>query len=497
MRHDPAEVDGQQDTAEDDIKRARGRPRLQTTDQTASERRRTQIRLAQRAYRSRKETAMNDLEDQVKKLKDANIEMQEVARDLADCAAQYSSLISKMPELSRHLNKIRSLVKTRKNSTRSDDSASDDVLDRNMHDDPEPLVKSEESKGCHSPAMKLRSQAQSLLTAAQPADYANHENHNYSAYQDQDGSGYEVIAVPTSDNASFVPNKIDLGTNFLQGISWAEQTSSSTFQLPHPGSCPSSTFGKRLHRRAKAKAVALFDPTTWPTSSTLHTFGLSCFFESAEDVQRRINEDLQTSTNEAMYNMQFPYYANGGSAQQYVSRNQVTGSTNPYTGGESYRPMVPEATTSELRRRLLDLCRTMRVPSTRSVVWDCDEVDLYLTQRGVALSSAVEVCDVEINPASFLLAQTNAQSQHGPINITSSVIEDSQHGNEPLDGTGWGNGGPVPPESTTLAGELRKTMRVNVVKMVDDLAARAIYLGRTITFRPVDVNTAFWGAITA
>lgn len=411
---------------------------------------------------------MNDLEGQVKKLKDDNIEMQEVFRDLAECAAQYSSLISKMPELSRHLNRIRSLVKTRKNSTRSDDSASDDVLDRNTHDDPEPLVKSEENKDCHPPALKLGDQTQNLLNTAQPADYDNHESHSYSAYQDQDGSGYEVIAVPTTDNASFVPNKIDLGTNFLQDIPWAQQTSSNTFQVPHSGSSPTSNFGRRLHRRAKAKAAALFNPTTWPTSDTLHTFGLSCFFESAEDVQRRVSEDLQASTNEAMYNMQFPYYANGGSAPpQYMGRTQVTGPMGPYAGDESYRSIGPEATTPELRRRLLDICRTMRIPPTRSVVWDCDEVDLYLTQRGVALSGAVEVCDVEISPASFLLPQINAQSRHGSINTTSSVIEDPQHDNEPLDGTGWGNGGPVPPEPTALAGELRKTVRVNVVKLVD------------------------------
>lgn len=56
-------------------KRSRGRPRLDTRDETAQDRRRTQIRLAQRAYRNRKDTAITTLEDKVKDLEDANENM--------------------------------------------------------------------------------------------------------------------------------------------------------------------------------------------------------------------------------------------------------------------------------------------------------------------------------------------------------------------------------------------------------------------------------------
>lgn len=50
----------------------RGRPRLDTMDRTASDRRRTQIRLAQRAYRNRKDAALSSLEERVAKLEAAN-----------------------------------------------------------------------------------------------------------------------------------------------------------------------------------------------------------------------------------------------------------------------------------------------------------------------------------------------------------------------------------------------------------------------------------------
>ncbi|KAI1668174.1 bZIP transcription factor [Pyrenophora tritici-repentis] len=45
-------------------KKARGRPRVDTQDATAADRRRTQIRLAQRAYRQRKETTIASLKNQ-------------------------------------------------------------------------------------------------------------------------------------------------------------------------------------------------------------------------------------------------------------------------------------------------------------------------------------------------------------------------------------------------------------------------------------------------
>jgi len=49
-------------------KKQRGRPRLDPQDETPAERRRTQIRLAQRAYRNRKETTISELKGQVSEL---------------------------------------------------------------------------------------------------------------------------------------------------------------------------------------------------------------------------------------------------------------------------------------------------------------------------------------------------------------------------------------------------------------------------------------------
>lgn len=65
-------------------KKQRGRPRLDPQDETPAERRRTQIRLAQRAYRTRKETTISELKGQVSELQSAINHMSKTFSQLHD-----------------------------------------------------------------------------------------------------------------------------------------------------------------------------------------------------------------------------------------------------------------------------------------------------------------------------------------------------------------------------------------------------------------------------
>ncbi|KAH7028145.1 uncharacterized protein B0I36DRAFT_351565 [Microdochium trichocladiopsis] len=454
-RLETAENEVQPDTAEDETEEAN---RL-------DQRRRTQIRLAQRAYRSRKETAMNDLEGQVKRLKDDNVEMREAVHDLVNCANQYSHLLIQMPELARHLHKVRALTKTRKSSARSEDSTSEDVHDRSTLDDSEPIIKSEESKDFSSHGAKPNGQSQQLLGST-AASYDGHDSHGYGAYQSRGSSEYEVIAVPTHDNASFAPNKIDLSADFLQGMPWTGQPQLSAFPLPHADPSPMSGFGRRLQRHAREKIATLLSMTNPPAETILRVLGFSSVFESQEEVRRRINEDLQRSRDEVMYNMQFPYYTDGGSTSQYVDRHQQAppaGAPNHFKSGSSYQSGSAEIRASDLRGRLLEICKAMQLPIARSVIWDCDEVNLYLTQRGVSLSNANEACTVEINPMAFLTQDSSASQLSEVPHMVGHAANDGQPNDGQFNEVRWNNppsstfGGPVPPESSSSsAGEPRK-----------------------------------------
>ncbi|KAF3041752.1 hypothetical protein E8E12_008802 [Didymella heteroderae] len=83
-------------------KKARGRPRVDTQDATAADRRRTQIRLAQRAYRQRKETTISSLKQQSTQLHAVIDEMNRTFLRFHESIVQ-SGVLRLKPELARDL----------------------------------------------------------------------------------------------------------------------------------------------------------------------------------------------------------------------------------------------------------------------------------------------------------------------------------------------------------------------------------------------------------
>ncbi|TGZ83467.1 hypothetical protein EX30DRAFT_380705 [Ascodesmis nigricans] len=73
-------------------KKTRGRPRMDSNDENAADRRRTQIRLAQRAYRMRKETTITSLRSRVEALEKHAEEMQTLFHELYDAALNHHQL---------------------------------------------------------------------------------------------------------------------------------------------------------------------------------------------------------------------------------------------------------------------------------------------------------------------------------------------------------------------------------------------------------------------
>ncbi|KXJ88416.1 hypothetical protein Micbo1qcDRAFT_166466 [Microdochium bolleyi] len=496
---------------DDDVKRTRGRPRLQTTDQTASERRRTQIRLAQRAYRSRKETAMNDLEGQVKRLKDSNAEIREAIQELADCAGRYSNLINQMPELAEHLEKVRELTRRRKHSLQTEGSESEDGNNRNIQDDAEAVIKSEETLDSpSSPITKVKSQPQHLVddtmnTYGAGAGPSQHlQSHPFAAFQDHTASEYEVIAVPTTDNASFAPSKIDLNASFLHGISWTAQSHLGEFSVPQAGSLPVSGFGRRLHQHAKAKTAALINTSPPPTESLLHAFGFLSLFEPLEQARTRVNNELQQSHNAMMYGMQFPYFSDNGTASHFQNRDQQghPPSSSQYPSDATYRSETSANQMCELRGKLFEICKTAHLPLSRIAIWDCDEVDSYLRQRGVDLSGAADSCTIQLHALSIPHPDSHDHQQRG----SGYIVDDHGGANgapyeltqSPWDGLSTSTfGGPLPPpDISSLPQADLKVFAVDINKFLENLTSQTICLGRTVAFRPNDVNRAFWDAVS-
>ncbi|ROT43769.1 hypothetical protein SODALDRAFT_327983 [Sodiomyces alkalinus F11] len=108
--------------SEEPDKKKRGRPKLDTNDETALDRRRTQIRLAQRAYRNRKESTIQSLEARVKELQDNNERMNIAFMELYNFAIN-CRIFESQPEFGRELQATTQVFVSLASRSASQDSA--------------------------------------------------------------------------------------------------------------------------------------------------------------------------------------------------------------------------------------------------------------------------------------------------------------------------------------------------------------------------------------
>ncbi|KAL5119769.1 hypothetical protein ACEQ8H_002375 [Pleosporales sp. CAS-2024a] len=108
-------------------KKARGRPRVDTQDATAADRRRTQIRLAQRAYRQRKETTISSLKQQSTQLHSIIGQMGNAFLRVNESTLK-SGLLQLNPGLARELKSATELFTTLARTARDLEAREDDNL---------------------------------------------------------------------------------------------------------------------------------------------------------------------------------------------------------------------------------------------------------------------------------------------------------------------------------------------------------------------------------
>ncbi|KAK6846459.1 hypothetical protein PG987_001647 [Apiospora arundinis] len=97
------------DEPDEEKKRARGRPRLDTTDQTPQEAGTPLSWFELKAYRDRKESAITNLEREVESLKATNGQMTQAYQEVLNCAAT-NGLLDAKSELGRKLLRLEALA---------------------------------------------------------------------------------------------------------------------------------------------------------------------------------------------------------------------------------------------------------------------------------------------------------------------------------------------------------------------------------------------------
>ncbi|TDZ39043.1 AP-1-like transcription factor YAP1 [Colletotrichum spinosum] len=447
---------------EEEKKRSRGRPRLDPNDETAKDRRRTQIRLAQRAYRNRKETAIQTLEKKVDELKSNNEEMSNAFMRLYDYAVT-KGMLETAPEFGRQLQATteKFVALARKSS---EDVAKDGEMAGGQDAEAEIRAASPDSTGkpserSGSPVISKADHDQVMyggyVVDTQPLDIQpTPRSHAMSAVHttswahgsqaleartlaSQAPLGYEIVTEPTPDNASFpfgmsLENGMDASGTF---DSMGQPFIGSPYSLlsgPSSYAYQERTFGRRLQRSTWERALLFMRTPNPPPHIMAASFGFCLLFESKDKITERLANRLSVNNRETLFEWKFPFLHLGGGGTWFEElhsngNNNNNTNNNAVGGGSKPRRLVGnqgslepgrqkvdslygigpwDAATEHVRDVRLDQKLHMSVPGFEGAWYDPDEVEWVLQSRGVAIPPAADFVTAEIDPTDFPLGPT-------------------------------------------------------------------------------------------
>ncbi|KAF4464198.1 bzip family transcription factor [Fusarium albosuccineum] len=416
------------DQVEGEKKRSRGRPRLDTKDETAQDRRRTQIRLAQRAYRNRKDTAITTLEQKVKDLEQANEDMGREFMSFFDFVLA-QGMLEGAPEVTRRLNDT-----TRKFlsfTRRSGEDAPREISTATPIEKPthaEIHIQERQGSSSSSSSSPSEEYAAPNVPVSSAGPQQNQQNHLTTPPR-MDGTlqqqltppvslPYEIITMPTSANASFpvynTQAPVPLGHNPFITTPMAGLPSPSSY-APQERS-----FGRRLQRATVEAGLRLASMPNPPPHRYAAVFGFCLLFEPREAIIRRLSTVLTKSRQETLNNWKFPF-TNLGGAGTFFPDNGTNGGPSGMNPSSSEMPIgnqgLPEPLkpseltgfsmgpfnpdTESARDDRIDHRMRMMYQGFEGDFFDADEVETYLRQRGIVIPENADFVDAEIDINAF------------------------------------------------------------------------------------------------
>ncbi|KAJ4318433.1 hypothetical protein N0V84_006856 [Fusarium piperis] len=408
-------------------KRSRGRPRLDTKDETAQERRRTQIRLAQRAYRNRKDTAITSLEQKVKDLEQTNEDMGKEFMNFFDFVLA-QGMLENAPEVARRLNDTtrKFLSFTRRNA--------DDAPKETGTSDPAPVSAQKETQAENNTRERHGSGSGSSSAASDELVPSNPSVAGPGLLETQLTTPpsldplqqqltppvslpYEIITMPTAENASFP----------IYDTQASIPLTHNPFALPYPGipspysyASQERTFGRRLQRATVEAGLRLVSMNNPPPHRYAAVFGFCLLFEPREAIIRRLTMVLSKSRKETLNNWKYPFTNLGGAGTFFSgpggngpqpgmnipASNMPIGNQGlpeplrpPELTGFSMGPFNPEIESAKDDR--IDVRMRMMHKGFEGDFFDADEVETYLRQRGVIIPENADFVDAEIDIGAF------------------------------------------------------------------------------------------------
>lgn len=237
--------------------------------------------------------------------------------------------------------------------------------------------------------------------------------------------GYEMITMPTLDNASFAFDPNTQSSFFAQGAVQSSQQQNITPNITPPAFSPTmslpmpptaaykeATFGRRLQRSTIEFASRLSTMPNPPNEIFAKVFGFCLLYEPVEQIRARLHKTLETTRQESLNNWRVPFWALGGIGQHQLGGqhrqqqsklvgNQGTIDVAKHGFGTNFAMGPFDTGVTEARDRQLDENMRIRLPGFEGEFFDPDEVELYLQFRGVCIQPGQDYVTAEIDTALF------------------------------------------------------------------------------------------------
>ncbi|KAF8867344.1 hypothetical protein BDZ45DRAFT_577234 [Acephala macrosclerotiorum] len=542
------------DEDEEARKKARGRPRVDTKDETAADRRRTQIRMAQRAYRHRKETTITSLEKQVQDLKGTNEEMSNIFINLYDFAVG-QGLLQREPEFGQQLQSTTERFLALAKSSMHDEGSQDEQHEESgKHEDSDsgrrtkmartkPTKQQEEgSRTSEPPVATYGGYIGRLTNSDSPVEEISLANQLHTYEHRTRPGDLQVITRPTEDNASFPFDLMDL-QQYRVDVPPMEDYSQNFFaqnQLPLPKtlSFGEFSFARRIQRAAIERGYKLITAENPPKKRFQEVFGLTLMYDNKENIAARLKKMLGSSDKESLQHWRNPFVHIGGAGTFYPNHdNDIDEDLMPkFRTGYSTGPFSP--TVSQAQEFMEEDMRC-NLPGYEGEFFDANDVEGYLRGRGLEIPAAADYVTAELD-ASILAEAVSPRSDSvdtlptipsprtpaSPVDriLMNSLAKDYNY-NKPgaksfpfpitlwsMDGSGTdaSNIDPIfntlpnmAPNQTPEAAVSdrsftnKRLVTINVNILLEGILDHGVCLGRAPGFRPADVNAAIVAAVKA
>ncbi|CAJ0555020.1 Ff.00g135330.m01.CDS01 [Fusarium sp. VM40] len=491
----------------------RGRRPLEAEDGgSVTNRRRMQNRMAQRAYRQRKESAIDILKRKIQELEKSKEEMGREFVNFTSVILEQDA-IKQCPDIIKHIkHSTITLISSAGEPDDIDEARGQDTqgitpvidLQTTVLDDVSPPL--EQTEGFDLPILDPATQVHggdlfNTTVDSQPCSNSNFDSTPYSF------NAHSYFQAPSNQQ-------------FYSMYQLPGSTIDSSLPCPRSYAAQEHTFGRRLHRASQEAGFLLASMKHSPPTWYRKVFGFCLHFETRDEITARLRESVRKCQDTTLNNWKYPFTNIGGSGLFYPQEHGYgTGGLpvgNLSLPNEVYRPSEMSGFSMGPFGPSVEEVRDLRLnPQLRIIdreydgdFFDSDEIEICLRGYGVTIPPSKDFVTAHIDMAMFEPSSGSNQPVDRPISsddIEYIIGEEPQVEDVafhcPAGMVGMAMGAMPPPPKPTSE-EHWKTpfkrdtkVKVDVERLITYLVTSTVCLGRTPAVRPLDIRKALKLAI--